>query len=74
MDEVKAFEKYENGERLLKKEVDLLRSYACRQLISWTPNREFFEYIYNECSALQFVIEWREKNNLCPVARRGEKI
>ena len=74
MDEVKAFKRYENGERISKKEVDLLRTYACRQLNSWMPNRKFCESVYNECSTFQFVIEWRKKNNFCPVARSGEKI
>ena len=45
----------------VEKEVQLLRNYACRQLVGWTPNRDFYQVVYDECNNLYFVIEWRKK-------------
>ena len=74
MDELAAFRQYENYQRLSEKEVQLLRSYACRQLVYWTPNRKFYQDVYSECNDLYLVIEWRKKHELCALAQKGEKV
>ena len=74
MDELAAFRQYEDYQRLSEKEVQLLRSYACRQLVYWTPNRKFYQDVYNECNDLYLVIEWRKKHKLCALAQKGEKV
>ena len=63
MDELAAFKKYEGHQRLCEKEVQLLRSYACRQFIGWTPNGDFYQAVYDKCNNLYLVIEWRKKMN-----------
>ena len=50
MDEVTVFKKYEDYQRLSIKEVQFLRNYACRQLNGWTPNREFYQAVYDDCN------------------------
>ena len=57
MDEVTVFKKYEDYQRLSIKEVQLLRNYACRQLNGWTPNREFYQVVYDDCNNPYLVIE-----------------
>ena len=74
MDELAAFRQYEDYQRLSEKEVQLLRSYACRQLVYWTPNRKFYQDVYNECNDLYLVIEWRKSHELCALAQKGEKV
>ena len=74
MDELAAFRQYEDYQRLSEKEVQLLRSYACRQLVYWTSNRKFYQDVYNECNDLYLVIEWRKKHELCALAQKGEKV
>ena len=73
IDELTAFEKYQAYQRLSFEEVQLLRNYACRQLNSWTPNRDFYQAVYDECNNLYLVIEWRKKNQHCAVAQKGER-
>ena len=74
MDELAAFRQYEDYQRLSEKEVQLLRSYACRQLVYWTSNRKFYQDVYNECNDLYLVIEWRKKHELCALAQKEEKV
>ena len=74
MNELTAFEKCKSCQRLCVKEVQLLRNYACRQLVGWTPNRDFYQAVYDECNNLYFVIEWRKRHKLCAVAEKGEKV
>ena len=74
MDELTAFKKYEAYERLCFEEVQLLRNYAWRKLNGWTPNRDFYQAVYDDCNNLYLVIEWRKKHQHCAVARKGEKV
>ena len=74
MDELVAFKKYEAYQHLCAEEIQLLRNYACRQLVSWTPNRDFYQAVYDDCNDLYLVIEWRKKNQHCAVAQKGEKV
>ena len=63
IDELAGFKKYEGYQCLCEKEVHFLRNYACRQLIGWTPNQDFYQAVYDECNNLYLVIEWRKKMN-----------
>ena len=74
MDELAAFKKYEADQRLCAKEIELLRNYACRQLVNWTPNRDFYEAVYDDCNNLYLVVEWRKRNQHSAAAQKGEKV
>ena len=68
------FQRFENYESILENEIPLLRNYICGNLVSWSPNFNYYESIYNELSQLYLVIEWRKRHNFFPSARRGEKV
>ena len=74
MDELAAFRQYEDYQLLSEKEVQLLRNYACRQLVYRTPNRKFYQDVYDECNDLYLVIEYRKRNGLCALAQKGQKV
>ena len=74
MDEQTAFEKYEAYQHLCFEEVQILRNYACRQLNGGTPNRDFYQAVYDDCNNLYLVIEWRKKNQHCAIAQKEEKV
>ena len=74
MDDSAAFEKYEGRQLLCKKEIQLLRNYASRQLVAWIPNRDFYQSVYDESNNLYIVTEQRKRPKLCAVAEKGEKV
>ena len=46
----------------------------CGHLISWSPNRSYFECHYNYATKLQLVCKWKQKHGFAAGAKKGEAI
>ena len=64
-------EKSLQGYFIHEEKLDKLYNYICSNLVSWSPNHEYWNEQYTLVNELYFVIHWRKKNNLLPRARRG---
>ena len=55
---------------------DLLRitHYISGYLISWLPNRNYFECQYNYISKLTLACHWKQKRGLPVCSKKGEAI
>ena len=47
MDEYLIFDHFENGNYVDEEDLLKMTNYNCRHLISWSPNRAYFECQYN---------------------------
>ena len=65
---------FEKNCDVYEEDMDLLVNYICGNLVSWTPNRLYWEVQYNCCSKLYIVINWSKKRELKPYAKKGEMI
>ena len=72
MDEYLLFEAFERGEYINEKDLSKVTNYICGHLISWSPNRSYFECQYNYVTKLMIVCKWRRKRGLSPCAKKGE--
>ena len=69
------FEKFENEKFIFEDEIPTLFNYICSQLNSYySPNRNYYEMMYNYCVRLKHVVEWRKKFSYVPVAKLREHI
>ena len=68
------FENYENGQQIKEHEISKLIDYLAGQLISWSPNRSYYQAWYNESNNLQIVIRWRKKKYGLGFGKCGERV
>ena len=73
-DASEVFSRFESYGTIVESEIVVLKNYVARNLVSWSPNYEYYESIYNEFLQLYSVIKWRERNGFLPTAKRGEKL
>ena len=74
MDEYLLFEPFENDEYIQEEDIKKVTNYICSHLISWSPNRFYFECQYNYATTLQLVSKWKQKHRLAACAKKGETI
>ena len=74
MDEYLLFEAFENGEYIQEQDIKKAANYICGHLISWSPNRSYFECQYNYATKLQLVCKWKRKHGFAACAKKGEAI
>ena len=55
MDEYLLLKVFENGECIQEQNTKEVTNYICSHLISWSPNRSYFECQYNYAIKLQLV-------------------
>ena len=72
MDEYLLFEAFEKGEYINEKDLPKLTIHICDHLISWSPNRSYFECQYNDVTKLKTVCQWRRKRGLSACAKKEE--
>ena len=48
--------------------------YICGHLISWSPNRSYFECQYNYATKAKIVCRWKRKHGFKACAKKGEAI
>ena len=68
------FEKYEKGQQIKEYEISKLVDYLAGQLISWSPNKGYYQEWYNECNNLCIVINWRKKKYGQGFGKYGERV
>ena len=74
MDEYLLFEAFERGDYILQEFIKKVTNYICCQLISWPPNRAYYEAQYNYATKLQVVCRWKPKHGLPALAKKREAI
>ena len=55
MDEYLLFEAFERGDYIPEEQIKKVINYICGQLISWSPNRSYYEEQYNFATKLHIV-------------------
>ena len=68
------FEAFERGDYIPQESIKKITNYTCGQLISWSPNRSYYETQYNYATKLQIVCRWKEQQGLPALAKKGEAI
>ena len=74
MDEYLISEHFENGSYIDEENLRKMTSYICGHLISWSPNRAYFECQYNYATKAKIVCTWKRKRGLLACAKKGEAI
>ena len=54
-----------------EEDLGLMVDHICGNLVSWTPNRLYWEEQYNYCNKLYIVINWREKKGIKAACKKG---
>ena len=72
MDEYLLYEAFERGQYINEKDLPKVTNYICGNLISWSPNRSYFECQYNYVTKLKIVCKG-SKNVDCLLALKKEK-
>ena len=65
---------FERGEYINLEDLPKITNYICCHVISWSPNRSYFESQYNYMSKLSIVCHWKQKRSLPACSRKGEAI
>ena len=73
MDEYLLFEAFENGEYIQEQDIKKVTNYIWGHLISWSPNRSYFERQYNYATKLQLVCKRKQKHGFAACAIKKER-
>ena len=60
MSEYQLFLAFEKGDYINEFDLPKLSNYICGHLISWSPNRKYFECQYNYITKLKIVCRWKK--------------
>ena len=74
MDEYLLFEAFERGDYIPEEHTKKVTNYICGQLISWSPNRYYYEWQYNQATKLLIVCKWKRKHGFAACAKKGKTI
>ena len=74
MDEYFLFEAFEMGDYIPEEQIKKVINYICGQLISWSPNRSYYEEQYNFATKLHIVCRWKRKNGFPALVKKGKVI
>ena len=62
------------GDYITGKQIKKVINYICGQLISWSPNRSYYEEQYNFATKLHIVCRWKRKYGFSALANKGKAI
>ena len=62
------------GDYITGEQIKKVINYICGQLISWSPNRSYYEEQYNFATKLHIVCSWKRKNGFPALTKKGEGI
>ena len=65
---------FERGDYINEFDLPKKSNYICGDLISWSPNRSYFECQYNYIAKLKIVCRWKKKRGLPRCSKKGEAI
>ena len=69
------FKDYEDGKYIYRDQLHALICHLCGNINApWNPNRSYYNDWHDESNNLQIVIRWRERNDLLPIGKYGERI
>ena len=74
MDEYLIFEAFEREDYIHQEFIKKITNYICGQLISWSPNRSYYERQYKFATKLQIVCRWKQQSGLPALAKKGKAI
>ena len=70
MDEYLLFEAFERGDYIPREQIKKITNYISGQLISWSPNRSYYEAQYNYATKLYIVFDWKKTKSLLALAKK----
>ena len=70
MDEYLLFEAFERDDYIPWEQIKKITNYISDQLISWSPNRSYYEAQYNYATKLYIVSDWKKTKGI----KKGEAI
>ena len=73
MDEYLIFEHFKNGNYIDGENLSKMTKYICGHLISWSPNRTYFECQYNYATKPKIVCTWKRKRGLRACTTKGKQ-
>ena len=74
MNENALYKAFDKGHYIHHEYVPKVTNYIFDNLISWSPNRSFWEAEYNSATKLQIVCNWKKMYGLPAMAKKGEAI
>ena len=74
MDEYLIFEVFLRGDYIPYSHIKKITNYIAVQLISWSPNRSYYEAQYNYTTKLYHACKWREGYGFAAIAKKGVNI
>ena len=66
MDECLMLEAFDRGDYIPEEHIKKVTNYICGQLISWSPNRSYYECQYNYAIKVRLFVDGREQMGLLP--------
>ena len=69
MDEYLLLETFERRDYIPQESIKEITKYICGQLISWSPNRSYYETQYNYATKFQIVCRWKQQHGLPALAK-----
>ena len=74
MNEYILYKAFDEGHYIHQASLCKVANYIYANLISWSPNRSFWEAEYNYVTKLMIVCNWKQKRGLRLMAKKGEAI
>ena len=74
MNEYTLYEAFDKGHYIHLGYIPKVCNYIAGNLISWSPNRSFWQAEYNYATKLYHVCNWKKERGMPPMAKNGEAI
>ena len=74
MNELSLCEAFDKGHCIHLEYISKVQNYIAGNLISWYPNRSFWQAEYNYATKLYEVCHWKKELDMQPMAKKGEAI
>ena len=68
------YESFSRGDYIPHEQIKKVTNFICGQLVSWPPNRSFYQGKYNLGTKLIIACLWKKKKGLPAIAKRGQTI
>ena len=70
MSEYQLFLAFEKGDYINEFDLPKISNYICGHLVSWSPNRKYFECQYNYITKLKIVCRWKKNVDYLDVLKK----
>ena len=68
--ELSLYEAFDKGHYIHLEYISKVQNYIAGNLISWSPNRSFWQAEYNYATKLYEVCHWRKERDMQPMAKK----